>query len=99
MLLAPSKQTFALKSDEAFEAAYLAELEEAGVDKIGDLLGRFSEKEGGRPFVLLCWERDRAECHRSMFGRWWTERTGEDVPELESCGASHKRQDLQEPLF
>jgi uncharacterized protein YeaO (DUF488 family) len=99
MLLAPSKQTFALKSDEAFEATYLAELEEAGVAKVRDLLRRFSEEAGGRPLVLLCWERDRAECHRSMFARWWTERTGEDVEELQRCGPSHKRQDAQDRLF
>ena len=101
MLLAPSKQTFALKSDEAFEAAYLAELKEAGVDKIGDLLRRFSEEAGRRPVVLLCWEKPgTGPCHRWQFASWWFERTGQEVPELgRGCGPSHKRQDLQSPLF
>ncbi len=99
MLLAPSRETFALKSDEAFEREYLRELEEAGVEKIRDLLRRFSEEAGGRPLVLLCWERHRAECHREMFSRWWFEQTGEAVEELESCGPLHHRQDPQERLF
>lgn len=106
-LLAPSRATFALEDDADFEREYLRELEEAGVEKIGDLLRRLSDEGGGRPLVLLCWERDRADCHRRMFAEWWFEQTGQRVEELESCGASHKRrpgtgggrQDAQDRLF
>ena len=107
-LLAPSRETFALESDEAFEAAYLAELEEAGVEKIRHLLRRFSEEAGGRPLVLLCWEKPgTGPCHRWQFAKFWHDKTGEDVPELTLCVPSHKRgpgtgggrQDLQSPLF
>jgi len=101
MLLAPSRETFALPSDRAFEAAYLAELEEAGVEKIGAMLRKISDEEGGKPLVLLCWEDVHAGqlCHRRMFAAWWTEQTGQQVPELQNSASSHKRQDAQGRLF
>ena len=100
MLLAPSRETFALESDEDFEAAYVAELEAAGVAKIGDLLRRFSEEAGGKPLVLLCYEKNRADCHRSMFARWWEGKTGQAVEELgQNSVRPRKGRDLQEPLF
>ncbi len=98
-LLAPSRATFALEDDADFEREYLRELEEAGVEKIGDLLRRLSDEGGGQALVLLCHERDPAECHRSMFARWWQQQTGQVVEELQRCGPSRKGQDLQEPLF
>lgn len=97
-LLAPSRQTFELRSDDAFERAYLAELEEAGVEKIGAMLGKISDEEGGGPLVLLCYEKDRNDCHRAMFAAWWQERTGQRVEELPADGRN-LRQDAQEPLF
>jgi Protein of unknown function, DUF488 len=81
-LLAPSRETFEIRSDEDFEAAYLRELEEAGVERIGALLRKFSDEAGGRPLVLLCFERDPGQCHRATFGGWWESRTGEKVEEL-----------------
>jgi hypothetical protein len=36
----------------------------------------------GRPLVLLCFERDRGDCHRGDFAGCWHERTGEVVPEV-----------------
>lgn len=97
-LLAPSRETFRLRSDEAFTEAYLAELEEAGVAKIGAMLKRISHEEGGGPLVLLCWEKPGDFCHRSLFSSWWESKTGEPVEELR-CGSSHKRQEPQERLF
>jgi len=46
--------------------------------------------EGEQRLVLLCFERlnETAKgggenwCHRSMFAAWWTEQTGQEVPEL-----------------
>ncbi len=89
MLLAPSRETFGLRSDEAFEAAYLAELEEAGVEKIGALLERISVEEGGGPLVLLCFEKPGEVCHRRMFAEFWQERTGVVVPELQFSVQPH----------
>ena len=99
-LLAPSRKTFELRSDQAFEESYLAELEAAGVAKITDLLTRISDEEGGRPLVLLCWEKPGEICHRRQFAAWFEARTGIVVPELESCGRSRSsRQDAQGQLF
>ncbi len=100
MLLAPSRETFALRDDADFEASYLAGLEEIGVERITDLLTKIGAEEGSRPLVLLCFEADPGQCHRSMFARWWTAKTGQRVGELRGCGRSRSsRQDAQDSLF
>lgn len=100
-LLAPSRETFALRSDEAFERSYLAGLEEIAVEKITDLLTKISDEEGGRALALLCYEDVHAGqvCHRRMFAQWFEGKTGIMVPELQSCDQSRKRQDAQDTLF
>ncbi len=97
--LYPDSWMFSIKDDAKFNEAYRKKLDRIGPERIGDLLGKISDEEGGADLCLLCFEADPSQCHRSMFARWWTERTGEDVPELESCGASHKRQDPRGRLF
>jgi hypothetical protein len=102
MLLAPSRETFALPSDRAFEAAYLAELEATGVQRITDLLRKISDEEGGKTLVLLCWEKPGEVCHRGQFAEFWESSTGIIVPELQNSVQSHNRsnlQDAQERLF
>jgi hypothetical protein len=37
----------------------------------------------GKPLALLCFERDRKDCHRSAFAEWWEQQTGENVTELD----------------
>ncbi len=100
-LLAPSRATFALRGDEAFERSYVAGLEEIGVDRIADLLTRIGNEEGGGALALLCFEDVHAGqvCHRRMFAAWWQARTSQEVPELESRGRPHHRQEPQERLF
>ena len=34
--------------------------------------------------ILLCWERDRLHCHRSLVSTWLEEAIGEKVPEWEA---------------
>jgi uncharacterized protein (DUF488 family) len=100
MLLAPSRETFALRDDAAFEASYLADLEEIGANRIRDLLLKISVEEGSRPLVLLCFEADPCQCHRSMFSRWWAAKTDQRVDELRNCGRSRSlRQGPQDTLF
>ncbi len=102
MLLAPSRETFGLRSDRAFEAAYLAELEATGVQRITDLLRKISDEEGGKTLVLLCWEKPGEVCHRGQFAEFWESSTGIIVPELQNSVQSHNRsnlQDAQERLF
>jgi len=100
-LLAPSRETFALRDDAAFEASYLAGLEEIGVERIADLLTKIGAEEGCRALVLLCFEMDPADCHRSAFARWWAARTGQVIKELRrGCGSSRSsREDAQGRLF
>jgi uncharacterized protein DUF488 len=101
MLLAPSRETFALRNDAAFEASYLAGLEEIGVERIADLLTKIGTEEGSRPLVLLCFEVDAADCHRATFARWWAARTEQVVKELgRGCSPSRSsREDPQGRLF
>jgi hypothetical protein len=80
--LAPSRETFALRGGEAFDKSYLRQLDSEGVGKIRDLLGKLSDEAGGKPLVLLCHEKNPADCHRSTFAAWWEEKTGQRVPEL-----------------
>jgi len=100
-LLAPSRETFALKDDAAFEASYLTGLEEVGVERITDLLTRIGAEEDFRPLVLLCFEANPADCHRATFARWWATRTEQVVKELgRACGPSRSsRQNPQRRLF
>lgn len=83
-LLAPSREAFALKDHSEFEAAYLAGLEEVGAETILAALERISRENGGRPLVLLCWEKPGEPCHRRLAAAWLEERTGQEVAELKT---------------
>lgn len=74
---------------ERFAPVYLQKLDSLGVqairDSARDLLRQLGADENER-LVLLCFEQLAKKpdlyCHRTVFATWWTERTGEDVPEL-----------------
>jgi hypothetical protein len=96
--LAPSKETFAIEDRNRFEAAYTAQLEELGIECILAELVRIG---GGRPGVLLCWERPEPGewCHRWTLSGWIEEQSGIVVPELRP-GMLAKRPDApQQALF
>lgn len=86
-LLAPSRETFGMDSDEDFRRSYREGLQEIGVERIASEFRRLSAQGGGRPLVLLCFEvvsGPHAEhCHRRDFAQFWYEQTGQAVPELE----------------
>ena len=69
-------------SEEEFEAGYRERLDRFGVDQIRAELATLT---GDRPgCVLLCFcDLEKSCCHRRLFARWWKERTGEEVAELE----------------
>jgi Protein of unknown function, DUF488 len=67
---------------EAFREAYLDRLNEAGVDAIRAELGGIAAAYG-KPLALLCYEQDRADCHRGISASFWQEQTGEVVTELD----------------
>lgn len=84
--LAPSRTLFAIKDEHAFDVAYRSQLDQAGVELIGQKIADVCAAHGERSLVLLCFE-DVAQlgelsCHRRSFAHWWEERTGEEVPEL-----------------
>lgn len=60
-----------------FAAAYVARLDRHGSAVIDEL----QALTGGAPAVLLCFERDPADCHRSTLAGWLADRFGLDVPE------------------
>jgi hypothetical protein len=55
-----------LKGDD-FRHAYLARLDQTGVDEIRAELAEIALTYGGKPCALLCFERRPSECHRGMF--------------------------------
>ena len=79
--LAPVGHLFDLAGPE-FDRAYRARLDQIGVDRIERRFRNVAAAHGGRPLILLCFERDRADCHRGTFAMWWRERTGEVIREL-----------------
>lgn len=68
--------------DAEFDRAFLAQLNEYGVEGITERIERMLRKHGAETAVLLCFEEDAQNCHRGMFAKWWEEQTGEKVPDL-----------------
>lgn len=72
--------------EDAYEFSYRRLLADHGLDAIGaELQAIAAGQEPGRPLVLLCFDRLNKPgnwCHRVHFSRWWTEETGQAVPEL-----------------
>ncbi len=97
--LYPDGWMLSIEDDARFEKVYVKKLDRLGVDEIATRLLKISQEEGGKPLVLLCFEADPKDCHRRMVARFWHDKTGEVVEELQSCGASHNPPNLQEPLF
>lgn len=68
----------------AYEAAYRGRLDYFGVQHIRQLLAACEQPD--KDIVLLCYEDVRKGesdwCHRTMFAKWWFEKTGEVIPEL-----------------
>lgn len=69
---------------EDYRREYRKKLDALGVDKIRKLL---QELQGDKEnIVLLCYEKNKYECHRWTFAEWWMEKTGEIVEEWhEEC--------------
>lgn len=71
--LAPSREAFGIADPEEFERAYVAGVEEIGLDAIVGRLAKVREEAGGLPLVLLCFE-DLSQpgqwCHRQHLSRW-----------------------------
>jgi len=75
--------------DDAFPIVYVAKLERQGVDVIRQRLDEIRATHGEREILLLCYEcvKDAGYgCHRQLFARWWKQKTGESIEELDDPG-------------
>lgn len=68
-----------------FESRYREALDLLDIDHLKRLFEQAAEVGGREDLVLLCFENTLKPgnwCHRDMFARWWTDRTGEQVQEV-----------------
>lgn len=64
-----------------YEREYRKYLDSVGVKRIREELERIKRESGKDNLILLCYEKDKYECHRWVFAKWWRENTGEIVRE------------------
>ncbi|WP_019548602.1 hypothetical protein [Streptomyces sulphureus] len=88
-LVTPTRDLLKINARDAYEWGYRRLLNERGIDAIRDeLVAIAGAHDLDAPLVLLCFDRLNklppadAWCHRSMLATWWTEQTGDLVPEL-----------------
>jgi hypothetical protein len=74
----------AIEDGDEFRTGYRHRLHRQTVAKIRAEFERISAEHDGQDLILLCFEDVRREgesCHRTLFGEWWQEQTGEQVEE------------------
>jgi Protein of unknown function, DUF488 len=83
--LAPEFWMLGTQNPGTFRRAYLQKLDTAGPEviqaELDDLIARY-----GPRLILLCFESDRADCHRGLAAEWLGEKLGIAVPELNLAG-------------
>jgi uncharacterized protein YeaO (DUF488 family) len=69
-----------------FEADYIRKLDDLGTAFVKERLSSVASEIGNERLVLLCFENvnEGELCHRRTFARWFEERTGKPVPELQA---------------
>jgi hypothetical protein len=98
--LAPNHHAWAQEDQESFEASYVRQLEDLGLERVLVDLARISGQHGGKPLCLVCWERPHEPfCHRWTLSRWVEEQASMEVPELEAGMLARKPSVTQPPLF
>lgn len=88
-LITPTRDLLKINVQDAYEWGYRRLLNGHGFQRIEqELTAIAGANDLGSPLVLLCFDRlDRLTppddwCHRLHFAKWWTEQTGDEVPEL-----------------
>jgi len=80
--LTPAPWYWQEPDDETFERRFRQQLHRWTVDRVlADLMATAVQLDCPR-LVLCCFEADPMACHRSMFSRWWLEKTGEEILDL-----------------
>ena len=72
-----------------FDRRFRARLDRIGVDALARRFEAIGARHGGERLVFLCFEKPGEHCHRRTWAEWWTERTGQPVPELKRGGTVH----------
>ncbi|WP_254878538.1 hypothetical protein [Streptomyces sp. NA04227] len=82
----PTRSLLKIESEDAYEFIYRRLLNERGIDAIREELTAIAGANDLEvPVVLLCFDKLSKPgnwCHRTHFAKWWTEQTGQEVPEL-----------------
>lgn len=81
LVLAPRKDMLKM-SQENYDKAFAKILSEFSPSEIVKQLGQRAFLAGKEKIVLLCYEKNRCECHRSVVGDWIEKGTGNTVKEV-----------------
>jgi hypothetical protein len=65
-----------------FRGHFEAQLRQYGVQRIARRIQQIATEAGAERLVLLCFEADPAQCHRSLFAWWWLVTTGERITDI-----------------
>jgi hypothetical protein len=71
-----------IADEDEFRKRYRARLHGIGIEVFQHRFAEISEAHDGRGLVFLCFEPVGAFCHRSLFGLWLEQQTGQHLPEL-----------------
>lgn len=67
--------------DDEFRRKYRARLHRQ-TNRIVRELTELADSYPGTPLILMCFERDRGNCHRLQLAEWLSERLDVEVPEV-----------------
>jgi hypothetical protein len=67
---------------EAFEDAYLEQLDRYGARRIARRMAAITRETGAETILLCCFEPLPSSCHRGLFSAWWLHATGERIADI-----------------
>lgn len=88
---------FKVYHGEEYRQKYFERLDSYGVEKIRKAIEEASE--GHENVILMCHEKNKNECHRSMFAEWWLQKTGEIIPEFGENNKENNKDEYKQLTF